>query len=194
MRPCRLHITGASGTGTTSLGRAVADHWAVPHADIDDYFWVPSCPPFVTERPAPERVGLMQELFLPRSGWVLSGSLMGWGDSLRTIFDAVVFLSLDRGDRLARLRERELARYGDLVMPGGELERAHRDFLDWAARYDEPDFDGRSRARHERWLFDLSCPVLKLDASGSRAELLSSTLTWVAELDVTTHRAQPDPS
>jgi len=38
---------GASGAGTTTLARAIAGQWAVPHADADDYFWIPSNPPYV---------------------------------------------------------------------------------------------------------------------------------------------------
>ncbi len=33
LNPCRLFIMGASGSGTTTLGRAIANEWAVPHAD-----------------------------------------------------------------------------------------------------------------------------------------------------------------
>ena len=36
MTPRRVHIIGSSGTGTTTLGRAVAAAWSVPHADTDD--------------------------------------------------------------------------------------------------------------------------------------------------------------
>lgn len=42
LNPCRLFIMGASGSGTTTLGRAIANEWAVPHADADDYFWQPT--------------------------------------------------------------------------------------------------------------------------------------------------------
>ena len=51
---------GASGAGTTTLARAMADHWSVPHANADDYFWVPSDPPYVEKRPEAERVALME--------------------------------------------------------------------------------------------------------------------------------------
>jgi hypothetical protein len=36
-------------------------------------------------------------------------------------------------------------------------------FLDWAAQYDAGDLPGRSRARHEAWINQLSCPVLRLE-------------------------------
>lgn len=183
MRPCRLLIMGASGTGTTSLAQSVANRWAVPHADADDYFWIPSAPPYVAKRPPAERLRLMREIFLPRHAWVLSGSVMGWGDPLRAEFDAVVFLHLDQQDRLGRLRAREAVRYGDRVLPGGELHQAHEEFLEWASGYDDPGFDGRSRVQHEAWLSTLACPVFRLDASRSRDKLVESTLTWVAGID-----------
>jgi adenylate kinase family enzyme len=51
MTPRRLLVTGASGSGTITLGRVLATDWAVPHADVDDYFWLPSSPAYVERRP-----------------------------------------------------------------------------------------------------------------------------------------------
>ncbi len=51
MTPRRLLVTGASGSGTITRGRGLATDWAVPHADVDDYFWLPSSPAYVEKRP-----------------------------------------------------------------------------------------------------------------------------------------------
>src|SRR5678809_1323103 len=40
----RIHILGASGSGTT-LGRALAEHLQGSHFDTDDYSWLPTDPP-----------------------------------------------------------------------------------------------------------------------------------------------------
>ena len=56
--------------------------------------------------------------------------------------------------RIDRLRARDMARYGS-VNPA---------FLAWAERYDDPEFTGRSRALHERWLAQRYCRILRLDA------------------------------
>jgi hypothetical protein len=48
----------------------MANEWSVPHADVDDYFWVPSSPPYSVKRPVPSRLELMNEIFLPRDAWV----------------------------------------------------------------------------------------------------------------------------
>jgi adenylate kinase family enzyme len=174
----RMHILGGSGTGTTTLGRALADAWSVPHADADDYFWEPTDPPYTTQRDPSARLNLMQQLFLPRPAWVLSGSVMGWGEPLISSFDAVIFLTIDKAQRLHRLRERETRRYGTRIEPGGDRAEAFAAFLEWAAGYDDPNFAGRSLALHEYWLSQLSCPVLRLDSARPPAELVEEVRDW----------------
>jgi adenylate kinase family enzyme len=181
VRSCRLHITGASGVGATTLGRAVAGEWSVPHADADDYFWLPTTPPYSVKRPVPERLALMEALFLPRDAWVLSGSVMGWAQALTASFDAVVFLTLEGAARLRRLRVRETARYGAGIEPGGEAVAAHQAFLDWASGYDDPRFPGRSRVQQEEWLSTLTCPVLHLDSAEPVARLVAAIRAWAPE-------------
>ncbi|MFI9388735.1 hypothetical protein [Kutzneria sp. NPDC052558] len=179
MRTCRLLITGASGSGTTTLGRELATSLAIPHADADDYFWVPTSPPYLRKRDPAARLALMGELFLPRDAWVLSGSVMGWGDSLIETFDGVVFLTVDPGVRMGRLHNREELRYGDTIKVGGFNEQAHQEFMDWARGYDEADFTGRSLVEHERWLAGLSCPVLRLDSATLVSSLLAAVQDWL---------------
>jgi len=174
MRRCKLHVLGASGSGTSTLARALADHWSVPHADADDYFWVPSDPPYVAKRDEPARVSLMREVFVPREAWVLSGSMVGWGEAVVDECDAIVFLTLDPDERLRRLEAREVHRRAGR----GFDEDAWAAFLDWARGYDDPTFDGRSRAVHEAWLAERSQPLLRLDSAASPQELLDAVLAW----------------
>jgi hypothetical protein len=76
----RLHLVGASGSGTTTLGRALARHLDCPHFDTDDYFWLPSDPPFELIRDRATRQALLGHDLQHHPAWVLSGSLCGWGD------------------------------------------------------------------------------------------------------------------
>ncbi|MEV7431396.1 AAA family ATPase [Nocardioides sp. NPDC092400] len=174
MRRCRLHVVGASGSGTTTLARSLADHWAVPHADADDYFWLPSDPPYVRKRPEADRTALMRSMFVPRDAWVLSGSLVGWGDDVVSQCDAVVFLTLDPEERLRRLEAREVRRRA-----GRDFDTAAwAEFTEWARGYDRPGFEGRSRAAHEDWLAGLGQPVLRLDSAASPDDLRDAVLSW----------------
>jgi cytidylate kinase len=48
--PDHIHILGASGSGTTTLGSAIAQAYGHVHLDTDDYYWVPTDPPFQETR------------------------------------------------------------------------------------------------------------------------------------------------
>lgn len=76
----RIYITGASCAGVTTLGRHLATQLGVGHVDVDDYYWMPTNPPFTTKRPPADRVSLMQQA-LGDAGGVLTGSCMVWGRS-----------------------------------------------------------------------------------------------------------------
>jgi adenylate kinase family enzyme len=169
----RIHITGASGSGVTTLGRAVADALAAPHHDTDDYFWLPTSPPYREQRPAADRLRLMGAMFLPRAEWVLSGALDGWGDPLIPLFDLVVFLRVPTAIRLARLHDREARRYGgDALGPGGWRHAETESFIEWASHYEDGTREGRNLARQEAWLAALSCPVLRLDGTRPTRDLV----------------------
>jgi len=161
----KIHILGAACSGVTTLGASLAERLAIPLVDIDDYFWLPAEIPFSLKRPVAERISLIEEAKGP-AGWILSGSLDGWGDDLVEDADLVIFLTTPTPVRLARLKRREAARFGERIAPGGDMETIHRGFMDWAAQYDTPGFMGRSRTRHEVWLEDQRAPVLRL--SGTR--------------------------
>ena len=162
--PDRIHILGASGSGTTALAAAVAARHGHRHLDTDDYFWLPTNPPYQTRRPRDARLALLSGALDATPTWVLSGSLCGWGDPLIPRFQLVVFLAVPTEVRMRRLRGRELGRYGrDAIVPGGRLHQAHVAFLEWAARYDSADVTERSRMLHDGWLATLSVPVVQLD-------------------------------
>lgn len=174
MQRSKVHVMGASGSGTSTLGRALADYWSVPHADADDYFWVPTDPPYIEKRPEDARLDLMREVFVPREGWVLSGSMVGWGESIVAECDAVVFLTLDPRERLRRLEAREVYR-----RDGRDFdEAAWSEFMDWARGYDNPEFNGRSRVAHEEWLDQLDRPVLRLGSDIPVVDLRDAVLRW----------------
>jgi len=173
MRSRRIHLMGASGAGVTTLGRALAGRLALPHHDSDDYFWLPTVPPYQTTRPASERLHLMREMFLPRLDWVLSGTVTGWGNEVVPFFDLVVFVTTPRELRLQRLHGREAAHFGaDAIAQGGWRHEETESFVEWAAHYEAGDREGRSLPKDEAWLAGLPCPVVRVDGSRLLADLI----------------------
>lgn len=175
----RIHILGASGSGTTTLGRAVADRLSVPHVDTDGVFWLPTDPPFTTRRPVEERLALLRARLPAAGGWVLSGSAINWAQPIEPLYDLIVYLRLDPAIRMARLRRRERARYGARIEPGGDMVEENAAFLAWAAAYDVAGPEQRSRVAHEAWLERQAAPILRLD-SADPVEVLARAVVAAA--------------
>lgn len=168
----RIHIFGASGSGTSTLGRALAVELNIPHLDTDAYYWKLTDPPFTYKREPAERLRRIYCDIEGEMSWVLSGSLCGWGDPLIPHFTVAVFLFLEPAERMQRLAVRECSRYGDRILPSGDLCTAHLEFMDWARSYDSAQTPTRSLDLHERWMNELPCPLIKLDSSRPVEELV----------------------
>lgn len=167
-----IHILGASGSGTTTLGRAIADRWGVAHLDTDDYFWLPTDPPYTAKRDIADRIALIRADIHRHGKCVLTGSLCGWGDELIPEFSLVVFVVTPTDVRVARLRDRERAKFGERILPGGDMHGEHEKFIAWAASYDGGGLEMRSRIRHEQWLEGLPCPIVRVDGAAPAEENL----------------------
>lgn len=165
----RIHITGASGSGTSTLGRALAAEVGAVFLEADDFFWLPTDPPFQTQRPVDERRASLLAAMRGADRVVVSGSVNAWGAEIEDAFDLVVFLYVDTALRLERLGARELRLFG----------RANPAFLEWAAQYDDGPPEGRSLARQNAWLAARRCPVLRLEGDLSTPQRLARIRRWL---------------
>jgi len=169
----RIHILGASGSGTTTLGRALATRLQCLHLDTDDSFWLPTDPPLTHERERTERQYLLMDTLNAHASWVLSGSLCGWGDVAIPLFELAVYQWLPTDLRMERLRQRERKRYGARILSGGDMYASSQAFLAWAAAYDEGGLDIRSRRLHEQWLGILPCPIVYFEGEYTISEQIA---------------------
>ncbi|MCA1592282.1 MAG: hypothetical protein LC754_06450 [Acidobacteria bacterium] len=159
----RIHILGASGSGATMLGFALAERVDCPCFDSDDYFWLPTEPPYQVKRERTQRQTLLLGDLSCNDSWVLSGSACGWGDIAIPLFDLVVYLWLPTAIRLERLRKREQERFDDEILPDGSMYETHRKLMDYAGLYDTGDETVRSKRLHEKWLGSLPCKVIRIE-------------------------------
>lgn len=187
----RIHIFGASGSGTSTLGRELANRMKCRFLDADSYYWIQTDPPFIEKRDPAKRIALIQRDIHGESSWVLSGSMCCWGDPLLHYLTLAVFLYLDPEIRMERIAYREAQRYGDRILPGGDMYGIHREFMAWAQSYDHAVAPIRSLYLHERWIAQLRCPVLRLDSAADVTTLCDSVLK---HLSPTVDRSRPQSS
>ena len=158
----KIHIFGASGAGTTTIAQSVCQRINYRHFDSDSYYWLPTEEPFTAERPLEECLTQIQGDLSHCERWILSGSLTGWGDALIPNFDLIIFVYVQEGQRMERLKKREYERYGTEIYPGGKRFEASEAFLAWAGAYDAGTQTGRSLVKHETWLEKVDCPIIRI--------------------------------
>jgi len=172
----RIHIFGASGSGTTTLSRALAGRLGIAFLDADDFFWEPTDPPFTTKTEISARKAALGAATKAAGSWVLSGSMMEWGDFLIPEIELAVYLYLPPLIRLERLAARERARYGARIDEGGDLRASHLEFMAWASRYDTGGLELRSKLSHASWAKKLTCPLVRIEGDLPLEESVARTL------------------
>lgn len=171
----KVYIFGASGSGTSTLGRELGRR-GFRWLDTDDFFWMPTDPMYTIKRPVADRIALITSALGEQEDAVLSGSVGSsnpiWGAPLLDLFNLAVFIYTPQDVRIQRLRDREYMEFGDRIRPGGDMFENHTEFVEWAKKYDTGEaYTIRSRATDEAVIRDyLKCPVLRLDGTANVAE------------------------
>ncbi len=160
-----IHIYGASGSGTSTLGKKICEELGYKFMDTDDYFWLPTNPKYTVKRDQEERLALMKKDIADNDNVVISGSLVDWGDELIPMFTLAVRLVTDTQVRIERIRDREKQKFGARIMLGGDMYEHHMKFIDWAREYDTGSVDMRSKEKHDEWQKKLLCRQIVLDGS-----------------------------
>ncbi len=160
-----IHIYGASGAGTTTLGKAISLKYGYTHMDTDDYFWQPTDPPFIAKRELSERIALMKKDMEENENVVISGSLCGWGDVFLPSFYLAIRIVTPMEIRINRLKAREYRNFGDRIREHGDMYDDHISFIKWAKEYDDGDESMRSKAMHDKWSRLIGCELIILDGA-----------------------------
>lgn len=172
----KIHILGASGSGTTTLGEALSEHLNIRHFDTDDYYWKIK---YTEKVEVNERARNLLADISVYDSWILTGSLVNWSQTIEPHFDLVIFLAIPQQLRLERLLKREYERYGKEIEPGGSQFKASQDFLDWASLYDHGGVEVRSRELHDQWMKNLNCPLLTIDGDYTVRERVDKVVEYL---------------
>ncbi len=176
MTGTRILVIGAAGSGTSTVGRALASELSAEHFEGDDYYHAPSDPPFQNPRLPVERCERMQQDLAQHNSWVLSGGVVGWEPRPQIELTCVVLLYVPTDVRLERLRRREDTRFGSRIREGGDMFGIHNEFMEWAAQYDMDDSGGNSLAGHEAFLIDQQCPVVEIRGEPGVSDIVTQVI------------------
>lgn len=178
----KIYVFGASGSGTTTLGKKLSLELAIEHFDADDFFWKQTEIPFTQRYSYRHMNQALAARLKERNSWVLSGCVNSWGDQVVSGSDLFILCKAPTKLRIKRLKQREYEKFGLRILPGGDMYENHQRFIAWAAQYEEGLQKGRNARIHDKFVDQLSTEALILDSSKPLDKLLDKCLERINDL------------
>ena len=175
-------IFGPAGSGKTSLGRMVGETLNFPYYDIDDYIWRWDTPvPYTQMYTREEKISGLMNAISAAPDFVMAGSMSSFHEHFDPLFDLAVLLTAHPALRMARVCARERAKYGDRLLPGGDMYESHMRFRREVDNY-ESGIGSPTLQEHTAWLHSLPCRTLRLDGSRPLEENCSKIVRAYQEI------------
>ena len=160
----RILLCGMNGAGKSTLGKALAKELDWKFLDIEDY-WFPKESadyPFAGARTKEEVCAMLFQDLQQNENCILAAVKGNYGNEVTALFTHAVLLHVPKAERLQRIRARSYQKFGERMLPGGDLYRQEEAFFAMA--------ESRSEAEAADWLSTLSVPVTVLDGTVSIEE------------------------
>lgn len=159
MDPKRILVCGLNGAGKSTFGRALAEKLGCPWLDIEDFYFPGRAAddPYVSSRSRAEAAAALLEAMKRHDRFVLSSVTADYGREAETLLDLAVFLHVSAEVRRARVRGRSYGKFGERMLPGGDLYAREERFFAMV--------EGRSEEKVSVWLARTGLPVLHLDGT-----------------------------
>lgn len=150
-------VCGLNGSGKTTLGAALAEKLGYKHMDVEDYYFPKSDNPYASARTREEVEALLLEDIKQNPCFVFSAVNGNINSEVNSCYDLVVYLEVSLQLRMKRIRQRAFDKFGDRVLPGGDMYEQEEKFFEFAEK--------RSPEKIEAWLQTLTCRVVRLDGT-----------------------------
>ncbi len=152
-------ICGLNGAGKSTLGKKLADRLGYAFIDNEDLYFPKTDAgyAFAGPRSREEAVRLLEEKIDGNGRFVFAAVKGDYGGKLIAALDHIVLVDAPKQVRSRRVRERSFARFGERMLPGGDL---HDKEAAWFSLT-----DSRPEDYTTKWLEKVSCPVIRVDGT-----------------------------
>lgn len=165
--PHGIAIVGLNGSGKTTLGRALAERLGYYRMDVEDYYFPKSDVPYAVARTREEVERLMLADIAEHGNFVLSSVCADFA-AIEQFYELIVYLEAPKTERMERIRQRSVDKFGSRVLPGGDMYEQEENFFAFAA--------SRTPDKIEKWIKNAACPVLRIASTRAVDEIATEVL------------------
>ena len=166
-------ICGLNGTGKSTLGRMLADRLGYEFIDNEDLYFPKTDPSYAFSGPRSkeEVIRLLEERIRENKRFILASVRGDYGGRLIASLDHIVLIEVPKQVRSRRVRERSYQRFGDRILPGGDLFEKENKWFSLT--------DSRPETYVTDWLETVDRPVIRIDGTlpvGENVDYLVSAM------------------
>lgn len=157
----KIIICGGNGAGKSTLGKALADKLNYKFMDIEDYYFPKSESdyPYAAARTRTEVSSLLLEDMKKYPNFILASVKGDYGEEVISLFTYAIWISVPKNIRLERVRGRSFQKFGNRILPDGDLYEKEKNFFDMVQNRSEQDV--------ENWLKSTCIPMIQVDGTNT---------------------------
>ena len=150
-------VCGLNGAGKSTLGKALAEKLHFYFIDNEDLYFPKTDPlyTYASSRSHDEVEKLLLDEIKAHENFVFASVKGDYGEAIRSFFQYIVLIAVPKNIRIQRVKNRSYQKFGDRMLPGGDLYEQEESFFDFV----------KSRAENsvEEWVQTMDRPIIRID-------------------------------
>ena len=154
-----IMICGMNGSGKSTLGKALAERINFRFIDNENLYFQRSATnePYGNGRTKEEVIALLMEEVREYPDFVFVAVKGDYGQEILPLYNYIVMVEVLRDIRLERVRNRSFMKFGERMLPGGDLYEKEEQWFKLV--------ESRPENYAEEWLKSMDCPVIRVDGT-----------------------------
>lgn len=170
-------VCGLNGSGKSTLGKALSEALGFHFIDNERLFFPKDNPhyEFSSPRSREEVTTLLMEEIRTYENFVFAAVIGNYGKEILPFYRSAVLIDAPKDLRLQRVRNRSFQKFGNRMLPGGDLYEQEEAFFDMVS--------ARPERYAEDWVNTLQCPIIRVNGADPIEENVALLLEQLSRIE-----------